>query len=196
MQRELKVCNYGNSIGYGDFVLSPCQTISQGPGGGQRIGDHILVKKVVIRVQLTWGGNQEDSYSASIRWVFAKDKRGLFTDATFFDSLYDPAVTTITPLECFNPANVDRFTILHDSFNVLKQVAQSSKFVPVYRYEPVVAPYDFARVFTFDDLDVVVSFPTVGSALNNLVFVKTQFDPLIQLSGTSFTSSVYFEDFN
>ena len=56
--------------------------------------------------------------------------------------------------------------------------------------------FSLCQVLTFDDLDIVVSFPTVGSALNNLVFVNTFFDPLVQLSGTYYSVSVWFEDFN
>lgn len=99
-------------------------------------------------------------------------------------------------MEAFNPSNVNRFDILHDSFRVLKQEAQSSVYEPVWRYVPIVSPYDRCQVLTFDDLDIVVSYPTVGSALNNLVWLNTFFDPLNQLSGTYFTLIVEFEDFN
>lgn len=195
MQRELKVFNDGGSIPLGDFALSVIQNISQGYRANQRIGDHIRVKRVVVRLSITWGANQENSYSSNLRYIFLVDKRGLFSDITFFDALFDETITTTTPLECFNPDNVNRFDIVYDSFRTLKQEAQSSVYEPVWRYVPVVAPFDHSQVFAFD-MDVVVSYPTFGSSLNNLVFVNTQWDPLTQLSGTSYTFTVYFEDYN
>lgn len=194
MERELKVFNAGGAFAKGDFALSVCQPITQGFNGSQRIGDHIRVKKVVIRVSLDWGANGEQSYSSTLRWLFLQDKRGLFSDVSFFNNVYDETVSTVTPMEVFNPSNVNRFAILHDSFNILKQEAQYSVYEPVWRYVPTVSPFAWSRVFTFDNLDVVVAFPTVGSALNNLVFMMTQSDPLDQLSGTYYTTSVCFED--
>lgn len=196
MQRELKVFNWGNTAGIGDFAISVCQPITKGVGGGQRIGDHILVKRVQIRTAITWGANAENAYSSTIRDIFLCDHRGLFSDVTFFDNLFDSSVSTFCPMEVYNPSNVNRFDILHDSFRVLKQEAQSSVYEPVWRYVPIVSPYDRCQVLTFDDLNIVVSFPTVGSALNNLVFLNTFYDPLTQLSGTYFTFSIWFEDFN
>lgn len=196
MQRELKVFNYGDTTGIGNFAISLCAPIIKGVGGGQRIGDHILVKKVEIRTSVTWGSNQEYAYSSSIRELLICDHRGLFSDVTFFDNLFDPAISTYCPMECFNPANVGRFDVLHDSYRVLKQEAQASVYEPIWRYVPIPSPYDRCQVYTFDGLDIVVSFPTVGSALNNLVYCSTFWDPLIQLSGTYFTFSVWFEDFN
>lgn len=196
MQRELKVSNFAAATGIGDFSISVCEPINRGVASNERIGDHILVKKVEVRTAITWGANAENAFSANIRSIFLCDGRGLFSDVTFFDQLFDPDVKTFCPLEVFNPFNVDRFAILHDSFRTLKQEAQSSVFEPVWRYVPVVSPYDRCQVLTFDDLDIVVSFPTVGSALNNLVFVNTFFDPLVQLSGTYYSVSVWFEDFN
>jgi len=196
MQRERKVFNLSDTAGIGDFYISMVAPIVKGTAGNQRIGDHILVKKIQIRSSITWGFNQENAYSATIRDVVVCDKRGLFSDVTFYDNLFDPTISTYCPMEAFNPSNVNRFDILHDSFRVRKQEAQSSVYEPVWRYVPIVSPYDRCQVLTFDDLDIVVSYPTVGSALNNLVWLNTFFDPLNQLSGTYFTLIVEFEDFN
>lgn len=194
MQRELKVFQQSDAIGYGDFVLSLVGAITQGAAGSQRLTDKIRVKKIQIRYTLDYGAAGDTGYSATIRPLVLIDQRGLFSDATFFNQVYNTAVSGVTPLEQFNVSNLQRFTILHDSFHILEQKAQYSLYEPIWRYIPTITPFQFARVLTFDNLDCLVSFPTAGSAINNIVFMMTQFDPVFQLSGVYYSTCVYFED--